>query len=151
LVAVNSCTGNRWIWDAAGSVGSEQLNRLAKLLDRLDAGLRILVTHYPVCLAQGGPEPSHHGLRDLADLIGVAARGGIRLWLHGHRHHPYHLTDTRSVPFPVVCAGSATQHGVWSYGEYTIEGQLLRGKRRVFSSRATAFRDDETFELRLAE
>src|SRR4029077_5906806 len=46
LVGVNSCTGNRWPWDAGGSVGPDQLKRLEQLLARLDSGPRILVTHY---------------------------------------------------------------------------------------------------------
>src|SRR5262245_1048597 len=48
LVAVNSAAPNRWAWDASGRVGAEQLGRLERLLDRLEGGPRILVTHYPV-------------------------------------------------------------------------------------------------------
>src|SRR5207244_330401 len=111
-----------WTWDAAGSVGPEQRARLARLLDRLDPGPRILVTHYPLCREGGEPEKRYHGLRDLNEVLDVAARGGISLWLHGHRHAPYHLAQPSCAPFPVICAGSATQHGLWSYGEYTLAG-----------------------------
>src|SRR5262249_28160160 len=45
LVAVNSSTANRWAWDASGGVDRAQLDRLARLLDRLAPGPRILVTH----------------------------------------------------------------------------------------------------------
>src|SRR5262249_19954167 len=36
LVAVNSATANRWAWDARGAVGADQLDRLRRLLARLD-------------------------------------------------------------------------------------------------------------------
>src|SRR5438105_4751612 len=63
LVGVNSCTGNRWPWDAGGSVGPEQRERLRVLLERLEPGPRVLVTHYPVALASGKRERRTHGLR----------------------------------------------------------------------------------------
>lgn len=149
LVAVNSCTGNRWTWDAAGGVGPEQRQRLARLLDQLDSGPRILVTHYPVCLASGAREKRSHGLRDLGEMVAVAARGGVCLWLHGHRHSPYHLSQPSFAPFPVVCAGSATQRGCWSYGSYTLEGRHFRAGRRLYSPTEGCFRDGPRFELQL--
>ncbi len=149
LVAVNSCTGNRWTWDAAGTVGPEQRGRLARLLDRLDSGPRILVTHYPVCLESGEREKRSHCLRDLSEMLTVTARGGICLWLHGHRHSPYHLGRSRFAPFPVVCAGSATQNGTWSYGEYTLAGRHFRAVRRVYCPTEGRFRDGDTFEMQL--
>src|SRR5262249_12099405 len=62
LIGVNSCTGNRWAWDAGGSVGAEQLARLGRLLGALAPGPRILVTHYPIALASGKRERRVHGL-----------------------------------------------------------------------------------------
>jgi 3',5'-cyclic AMP phosphodiesterase CpdA len=149
LVGVNSCTGNRWAWDAAGSVGPDQLDRLARLLDRLSPEPRILVTHYPVGLANGRRERKTHGLRDLDALVKVAAEGGVCLWLHGHRHHTYQLVDTDLAPFPVICSGSATQTGCWSYGEYVIDQQRLSGLQRVYDLQAACFRDGPRFELNL--
>jgi 3',5'-cyclic AMP phosphodiesterase CpdA len=149
LVGVNSCTGNRWPWDAAGSVRPDQLKRLETLLARLEPGPRILVTHYPVWLATGKPERRTHGLRNLTDLVAVAVQGGVCLWLHGHRHTPYFHARTDLTPFPVVCTGSATQNGLWSYGEYTIDGTQFRAVRRVFDPTAGAYRDGEAFELGL--
>jgi 3',5'-cyclic AMP phosphodiesterase CpdA len=150
LVAVNSSTGNYWCWDAGGGVDQPQLERLRLLFDRLEPGPRVLVTHYPVCLANGGPEKRTHGLRNVADLVRVAADGGIALWLHGHRHGPYFLPRPEMAPFPVVCTGSATQHGLWSYGQYTIEDRQFRAQRRLYSQGAKAFLDGESFELELA-
>jgi 3',5'-cyclic AMP phosphodiesterase CpdA len=150
LIGVNSCTGNRWFWDAAGSVDRPQLDRLARLLDALQGGPRILVTHYPVCLADGKPERRNHGLRNLADLLQVAERGRICLWLHGHQHHPYFLTDPAPAAIPVICSGSATQSGLWSYHVYTIEDGQLQARRRTFDLQAKSFRDQESFTIRLA-
>jgi 3',5'-cyclic AMP phosphodiesterase CpdA len=149
LVGVNSCTGNRWPWDAAGSVGHEQRERLRVLLGRLEPGPRILVTHYPVALASGRHERRTHGLRDLADLITVAAQGGVCLWLHGHRHDVYHLPEPGQAPFPVICAGSATQTGHWSYGEYTLEERRCRVVCRVYDPAARRFREGLAYELQL--
>jgi 3',5'-cyclic AMP phosphodiesterase CpdA len=149
LVAVNSCTGNRWAWDAGGSVGPEQRQRLRQLLSRLDPGPRILVTHYPVCLASGRLERTVHGLRDLQATVQVAAEGGVCLWLHGHRHHAYHLQQPAFAPFPVLCAGSATQNQFWSYSEYVVEAQQFCVQRRVFDPQSATFRDAEAFEIQL--
>jgi 3',5'-cyclic AMP phosphodiesterase CpdA len=149
LVGVNSCTGNRWPWDAGGSVGAPQMSRLKSLLGRLAPGPRILVTHYPVYLASGKREWPTHGLRDLPELIDVAVQGGVSVWLHGHRHAPYYHAPTATVPFPVICVGSATQHGRWTYGEYTIDGRTFRAVRRFFDEEASRFKDGESFELEL--
>jgi len=149
LVGVNSCTGNRWAWDAAGSVGAAQLARLEELLRKLPEGPRILVTHYPVGLADGRRERRSHGLRDLDELVKVAAQGGVCLWLHGHRHHTYQLVATDLAPFPVVCSGSATQTGLWSYGEYAVADRKLHGQQRVFDLAAKGFRDGVQFDLEL--
>jgi 3',5'-cyclic AMP phosphodiesterase CpdA len=150
LVAVNTSTANRWAWDASGGIDEPQLARLGQLLARLPGSLRILVTHYPVCLKNGRPERRTHGLRDLEALVAVAKTGKICLWLHGHRHGAYHHVTTDLAPFPVICAGSATQHGLWSYGEYSIDaGRKLDGLRRVFDPGAGTFRDADSFQISL--
>jgi 3',5'-cyclic AMP phosphodiesterase CpdA len=149
LVGVNSATANRLYWDARGRVGAAQLERLEKLLATLGPGPRILVTHYPVWLAEGRPERAFHGLRDLPDLVSVAQRGGVILWLHGHRHEHYHHPYSERTPFPVICAGSTTHHGLWSYSDYTLIGRRLRAVRRVFVESQGAFRDERAFELDL--
>jgi 3',5'-cyclic AMP phosphodiesterase CpdA len=149
LVAVNTSTGNLWTWDASGQVDAPQLDRLRRLLDGLGSGPRILVTHYPVCLATGKRERRSHGLRNADEIVSIAARGGVCLWLHGHRHGPYHVTQPDIAPFPIICAGSATQHGHWSYGEYAIADKKCRVTRRVFSEQTREFLDGEKLELDL--
>jgi 3',5'-cyclic AMP phosphodiesterase CpdA len=151
LVAVNSAVANRWAWDARGRVGHDQLTRLRRLLARLPAGgPRVLVTHYPVQLSCGRPEWRSRHLRDLHDLLAVAREGGIGLWLHGHRHDSYHHHHGgEHAPFPVICAGSATQTGHWSYGEYVLSDGRLHGVRRVFDEQQGRFRDGPTFVAEL--
>lgn len=151
LVAVNSCTGNRWPWDAGGQVDPAQLARLRELLGRLDGGPRFLVTHYPICVASGRRERRTHGLRNLADLIEVAAEGRIALWLHGHRHGAYYLQQAGVAPFPVICVGSATQTGYWSYNEYLIDGRNFRVARRGYEPSQRVFQERETFAVELGE
>jgi 3',5'-cyclic AMP phosphodiesterase CpdA len=150
LIAVNAATGNRLPWDAGGCVDVTQLNRLQRLLDSLGPGIKILVLHFPICLSNGRREPFYHGLRDLDRLVQVARAGGVKLWLHGHRHLPYYLERPGAAPFPVICAGTATQRGIWSYGEYTIDGSVLRAVRRAYQPTARCFVDVETFSLQLS-
>lgn len=150
LVGVNTATGNRLAWDAGGAAGAPQRLRLARLLAELEPGPRILVTHFPICLANGKRERRTHGLRDLAELVDTAAQGGVSLWLHGHRHHAYHFQRSPLAPFPVICAGSSTQTKLWSYGEYTVEGNRVDVLRRKYNQAAGAFEDCERFTLTLA-
>ena len=149
LIGVNAATGNRWPTDAGGTVGPQQLERLQRLLASLESGLKILVVHYPLCVSNGLPETKQYGLRDVNSLLEVANRGGVNLWLHGHRHTPYYLQQPAGAMFPVICAGSATQRHLWSYGEYTIEGTSLQALRRIYDPDARGFRDAESFLLHL--
>jgi 3',5'-cyclic AMP phosphodiesterase CpdA len=149
VIGLNTATGNRWPWDAGGGVRADQLDRFARLLGQLPPGPRVVVTHFPVCLADGKSERKSHGLRGLQDVVKVAAEGGVSLWVHGHRHHPYFLPAPPQAPFPVVCAGSATQAGLWSYTEYRIEGDRCEVLRRCYDPRARRFEDAEAFEVTL--
>ncbi len=139
LIAVNSCTANRWFWDARGRVDDAQLERLRRLWHELRPGPRILITHYPIARSGGEPERRDHGLRNLAELVQVARDGGVGLWLHGHQHIPYVLQDRVVVPIPTIGAGSLTQTGRWSYYEYTFDQGHLRAQRRTYSLEAKCF------------
>jgi 3',5'-cyclic AMP phosphodiesterase CpdA len=149
LIGVNSAAPSPWPWDATGRVGVAQLDRLRKLLHSLPAAPRILVTHYPVQLADGQPETPWHGLRHCAETVRVAADGGVALWLHGHRHGAYHCPPSANCPFPTVCAGSVAQLGRASYMEYEISGDNIRARRRVLSFAERRFCDGESFEIGL--
>jgi 3',5'-cyclic AMP phosphodiesterase CpdA len=150
LVGVNSSVANRLPFDASGRTGADQLDRLERLFARLGPGRRILVTHYPVCGSSGADERRAHRLRDLERLVDVAARGGVCLWLHGHCHGSYYHACPGQAPFPVICAGSATERGRWSYERYRIEGPHFTALRRAYDPERGAFRDAGTFALELA-
>lgn len=147
LIGLNSSAATRFPWDATGRVGTPQVRRLEKLLERLDDDPKILVTHYPVCLHNGRKENPWRHLRDLRQLIQVATDGGVSLWLHGHRHKGYHLPEHDHAPFPVICAGSSTQTGIWSYCEYAILNGECTTTRRTFNPRTNLFEITETFQL----
>jgi 3',5'-cyclic AMP phosphodiesterase CpdA len=149
LIAVNSSTPNRLPIDARGRVGAEQLGRLEALLRRLPPGPRLLVTHYPVCGPDGRPQKRFHGLRDVRQIVKVSHVGGVSLWLHGHQHVHYRVHGPHA-PFPVICAGSATQKGHWSYLEYEISDTRLQAVRRAFVLEDGGFRDVDRFELELS-
>ncbi len=149
LVCANSCTANRWNWDASGAIGAEQLDRLRRLCNALDPGPRILVTHYPLRTAHGLVEPRVHRLRDHRAALAVAAECGVCLWLHGHIHRGFILPVSASLPFPVVCVGSSAQNNRWTYNEYAITGHTLEGVHRVYDPDHNQFRDAGWFELSL--
>ena len=147
LVAVNSAQANLFAWDSRGRVGRHQMRRVIDLFLRLPAGPRILVTHYPLYLESGARERAWRRLRDAHMLQGVASAAGVRLWLHGHRHVNYFRREQGTLPFPVVCAGSATQFGRWSYNEYTFVDGKMHGRRRVWNPDAGRFVDGDGFAI----
>jgi 3',5'-cyclic AMP phosphodiesterase CpdA len=149
FVAVNSARGNRWFWDATGAVGHEQAERLRQLLSQLTPGPRVLVTHYPICLKNGHPEGRSHGLVDLATVLGIARSGGVRLWLHGHRHGFYAIPNAADAGFPALCCGSGTQENCWSYADCRMEAEELTGVRRVYDPARDQFLDGESLFLSL--
>ena len=134
LIGVSSATANRLPHDARGRVGRPQLDRLRRLLTRLEGGPRILVTHYPIARRCGAPERRMHGLRDLAELLEVARAGGVGLWLHGHRHETYHHPKSVTMPLASICAGSVTQTGRWSYQEIVIDERQVSGCVRTYEA-----------------
>jgi 3',5'-cyclic AMP phosphodiesterase CpdA len=149
LIGVNSACANAWSFDARGRVGAEQLARLEQLLAQLGDGMRILVTHYPISIADGGYEKPWRRLRDWQHLEKIAKGGKIQLWLHGHRHGPYIHHPTAARPFGQICAGSATQADRWSYHQYIIDENRILIHRRSWSAERKQFEDSavESMEL----
>ncbi len=145
LIGVNSACANPLLWDARGRVGAGQLRRLRELLAELPPGPRVLVTHYPLVLDDGRPEHRWRLLRDAGSLLRIAMEGKISLWLHGHRHTGYVVPATAARPFPIICAGSATQEGRWSWNEYLFDGPSFttifwrwNAEKQTFTQRADA-------------
>lgn len=107
LVGVNSAlpTPPAMAW---GRVGSDQLARLAAVLDRLAAAglFRLVLIHHPPLPAQAS---SARGLRDAHALQATLQRHGAELVLHGHNHRNMlaWLTCTSGAS-PVVGAPSAS-------------------------------------------
>jgi 3',5'-cyclic AMP phosphodiesterase CpdA len=139
LVGVNSACSNRLVWDARGRVGTEQAARLRQLLGRLEPGPRILVTHYPLYLADGRPERRWRRLRDWESFRDIVDEGGIDLWLHGHRHGSYVRSRGERQPFTIICAGSATQMGNCSWNEYAISGRQMSMVRWTWNTERVCF------------
>lgn len=140
FIGVNSATPNFLPWDARGLVGQGQLDRLKTLLSMLDPGPRILVTHYPIRLADEKSERRHRLLRDLEPLVNIANQGGISLWLHGHRHNHYFLPPAEGRLFPTLCAGSCTQTNHWSYSRVAISNNIVSVEQRIFDPETGSFR-----------
>lgn len=149
LIALNSATANFWPWDATGRVGSAQLERLQVLCDRLGPGPRIVVSHYPLLTRERKPEARWHRLKDWKRTRDMAAKCGVQLWLHGHKHAWYILPAGDHQPFHSVCVGSSAQTKLWGYHEYTIDGKEWRGLRRVYDPGTDRFTDRQTFALEL--
>lgn len=93
---------------AIGSVGSAQLARLDRVLERLEEqGLtRIVLIHHPV---MPGVALRRHDLVDLEAFGAVIARRGAELILHGHEHRAIEGTiPGPRKPVPVHGISSAT-------------------------------------------
>lgn len=149
LVAVNSSTVNRGLLDASGEIGSDQLARLKKLCDRLEAGRRILVTHYPLRNSRGLVEHRAHRLRDHVAALKTAIDCKVSLWLHGHIHRPFVLSKSSQIPFPIACVGSSTMNDHWAYHDYSITPTHVEGIRRAFDQPTGKFRVESTFSLEM--
>jgi len=148
LIGVNS-SYQRFGLGASGRIGSAQMERLRKLCSGLSPGLRIMVTHYPLRDSKGHVERASHRLNDHAAALEAAIECRIALWVHGHIHRPFVLVPGAAIPFPVICAGSATQEHLWSYNRYRIDGVNLSMTRREYDSDAKAFREVETRGMEL--
>jgi 3',5'-cyclic AMP phosphodiesterase CpdA len=124
---VGVCTAQPvWAFQAGGTAGPNQLERLERILRELDgSGLcRVVLIHHP---------PTHsdktlrRGLADSEALCAVLQKNGADLILHGHAHKTLltSLTGPRS-PIPVIGVRSASDFGhqpdrVAQYHLYRIE------------------------------
>jgi 3',5'-cyclic AMP phosphodiesterase CpdA len=152
LVCVNSSQPQGLNTAASGAIGRPQLHRLIALCATLGPGPRILVTHYPLRDVRRRVERRSHRLLDHKLALEVAKEVGVGLWVHGHIHHPFVHAPGPDLPFPVICAGSATQTNRWAHNEYVIDGTDLTMTRRTWNPDEGAFRETEThaFPLRSA-
>jgi hypothetical protein len=122
-------------------VGIDQLLRLERLLasDEAKHCIKIIVTHYPLALADGKPERRQRRLRDLHDLLTVAQQFRVQLWLHGHRHESYVVPATPDRSIAAVCVGSGTMHDHWSFGEYTFDQKVMTLRQYTYQPALSRF------------
>jgi 3',5'-cyclic AMP phosphodiesterase CpdA len=111
---------------ASGTLGAEQLARLAALLPALADAFRVVLVHHPPL----GVRPRHKRLTDAKPLLDVLAEHGAELVLHGHDHrHALNWLDGRRgrVPMVGVPSGSAPRAGreddPAAYNLYRINGR----------------------------
>ncbi|MEM8552722.1 MAG: metallophosphoesterase [Pseudomonadota bacterium] len=89
-------------FSARGRVGTEQLKRLAAMLDRADDAHKVVMVHHPPLYAAA---PFRRRLADANHLCDVLAEGAADIVLHGHNHAP-------SLDFLETVRGSAAIVGV---------------------------------------
>ena len=116
---------------AVGTVGEDQLRRLARILDALGAeGLtRIVLIHHPVM--EGAAKRRHH-LVDLHAFGEVIARSGAELILHGHEHCMIEgalAGPKREVPVHGISSGTNLSRHPGreaAFGVYEVDGAQIR-------------------------
>jgi 3',5'-cyclic AMP phosphodiesterase CpdA len=109
---------------ATGTLGRNQLDALARLLERLAAekAFRVLLVHHPL-----SSDSRIKRLTDSAKLIALLRSHGVELVLHGHDH--VHSTTwlegpNSAIPVIGVPSASALAHGRYpgaAYNLYAIE------------------------------
>ncbi len=99
------------LFDASGTLGEGQLERLERVLEQLSRGdlCRVISIHHPV--TQGATH-SRRWLRDAESLRSVIGRAGAELVLHGHNHRTLiEAIDGPGGAIPVVGVRSASDVG----------------------------------------
>lgn len=107
IIALNSAIPTRPFY-AIGRIGKAQLDRLARLLDRLgsEGVFRVVLIHHPPL---PGLAKRRHDLEDAHALAEVLARHGAELVLHGHEHvASEHWHPAPSGNIPVIGVPSAS-------------------------------------------
>jgi 3',5'-cyclic AMP phosphodiesterase CpdA len=121
---------------ATGTLGAQQLNRLAALLDRTAGAFRIVLIHHPPM------SPPRRYLRRLTDgeaLRRVLAARGAELLLHGHDHRCalVWLDGPRGTKIPaagVPSASASSRHGNEDQAGYNV----FRIEARASAANASA-------------
>ncbi|MDP4823209.1 MAG: metallophosphoesterase [Aestuariivirgaceae bacterium] len=109
VAIIGLCTGVPTpVFNASGTLGQEQLKRLALLLQqtRSRGFARVVMLHHPPAPGLTIPRKA---LTDAADLQAVLARHGAELVLYGHNHlHQSHVIDAAEGPVPCFGVPSAS-------------------------------------------
>ncbi len=99
------------LFDATGTLGDAQLERLERMLHGLAKSdlCRVISIHHPI--TEGATHP-RRWLRDAESLRGVIGRAGCDLVVHGHNHRTlFAAIDGPDGPVPVVGVRSASDIG----------------------------------------
>ena len=123
------------LFDATGTLGDAQLERLEHMLHRLSGSdlCRVISIHHPITAGATHPR---RWLRDAESLRGVIGRAGADLVVHGHNHRTLLAAiDGPDGPIPVVGVRSASDIGQRperraQYHVYEIERNGGRGGSR---------------------
>ncbi len=127
LIGLNSALPTP-MFHAYGRLGTEQLDRLAEILDGLGAeGLvRVVLIHHPPLVGQA---KNRAALQDAVALTRVLGDHGAELVLHGHNHRAtIAWTPGPERPVPIVGVPSASlgladaHHTLARYNLYRIPG-----------------------------
>ncbi|MEO8652324.1 MAG: metallophosphoesterase [Hyphomicrobiaceae bacterium] len=131
IIALNSAVPTLPFY-AIGRLGPQQLDQLAKILDRLGAEgmMRVVLIHHPPLPGLSKPR---HDLEDAAALADVLERHGAELVLHGHEHSEmlaWHPTHGGRIPIiGVPSASLAMPYKQEPLARYNLY-RLLPGKNR---------------------
>jgi 3',5'-cyclic AMP phosphodiesterase CpdA len=120
---------------ATGRLGTDQLTRLAQVLEQTRGLFRIVLIHHPPLSA---PKRFMRRLTDAAEFRRVLADKGAELVLHGHDHRRSVLwLDGPKAPIPAVgvpSASASTRHGSEDAGGYhifCIDGEAGQWRREL--------------------
>jgi 3',5'-cyclic AMP phosphodiesterase CpdA len=107
IIALNSAVPTRPFY-AIGRIGKTQLDRLARILERLgtEGLIRVVLIHHPPL---PGLAKRRHDLEDADALAEILARHGAELVLHGHEHvATEHWHPAPSGHIPIIGVPSAS-------------------------------------------
>lgn len=137
VVAVNSARPTRSPWKSNGRVPAAQIEGLRTALadDRVGGRFVFLMTHYAPCLADGSPDTSSHGLRNLDQLLDAVRPIRRGAYLCGHVHTTFRR-EIDDFGGEVFCAGSATFEGLEGVWVFDRDGPGWRARRASWTGDA---------------
>ena len=145
FVCIDVCR-SAWIL-SSGRADDDQLARLDRMLDELDAAYVFVLLHYPLRGRHGEPYgPWTRNVENAAQVEAVLSRHASKLGaiLHGHEHHGFRTELPSSPPVPILNPGSSGYADLPDKGRrahfcvYTVEGGQMTGIER-FAFDGTTF------------
>ena len=106
-----------------GKLDTKQLDWFESTAKEYKADTRwkiVMMHHHPFNYSYPVPGPDASTLEEGSRFLEIAGQNGIRLVLHGHRHHPRAETDLKSswdYPITFICAGSLAVNSAHRIGE----------------------------------